>query len=250
MTAAASAQVAPRSRGWRGALRRAPWFRRTKLFLKRLVGREPTLALDAVVPLERYGDWALVSGSIGRGSVVYAAGIGRDLGLERELATHCGAEVHAFDPSPESLRWVSMQPPVEGLSVHALGLAERDGRLQLHAHPTADGTAPLMYSAVDDTRRGPKVEVDAFSLGSLMRRLGHRELALLKLDIEGAEFGVIDGMLDDGVLPMQIMAEFHHRFPTLGKQFAERAVARLRAAGYRLVYLSDNGREFTFLKSG
>ncbi len=238
-----------RGKGWRGALRRSAWYRRGKLLLKRLIGREPWFATDARVPLERFGDWALVAGSITPGSVVFAAGIGRDLGMERELVTRCGARVHAFDPSPESQRWLATQPPLAGLEVHALGLAGVDGRLRLHAHAPKHGDAPVMYSAVDDTRSGPSVEVEALTLPTLMRRLGHQELALLKLDIEGAEFGVLDGLLNTPVRPAQIMAEFHHRFPTLGKHHAERAVGRLRAAGYRLVYLSDNGREFTFLHS-
>ena len=59
---------------------------------------------------------------------------------------------------------------------------------------------------------------------------------------------VVHALAAAGLRPGQILVEFHHRFPGLGKAETERAVAALRAAGYRLAFISDTGREFTFLR--
>jgi FkbM family methyltransferase len=242
------ADVAGRRDGWHRALRRARWYRRSKLFLKRIVGREPWLAPDLDVPLQDYGDWALCSAELRPGDVVYAFGVGKNLAVEVDLVRRCGVEVHAFDPSPESVRWVATQALPRGLHFHALGAAERDGRLTLRARAAESGGAPVMYSAVDPSRTGPAVEVECLALPSLLRRLGHGELALLKMDIEGAEYGVLRGMLESECRPRQILVEFHHRFPGIGPAETASMVRRLRAVGYRLAFVADTGREFTFLK--
>ncbi|MCC7259057.1 MAG: hypothetical protein IT486_11880 [Gammaproteobacteria bacterium] len=109
---APSAPATGPGHGWRPRwrrLRQARWFRSGKLFLKRLIGREPWLALDVKVPLHHRGDWAFSTTGCVEGGVAYALGVGVDLGLERELVQDHGMEVHAFDPSPECLRWIASQ---------------------------------------------------------------------------------------------------------------------------------------------
>ncbi|GIS18490.1 MAG: hypothetical protein CM15mP120_04060 [Pseudomonadota bacterium] len=43
-----------------------------------------------------------------------------------------------------------------------------------------------------------------------MRDLGHDHLDVLKMDIEGAEYAVLDDMLQSNILPDQLLVEFHH----------------------------------------
>lgn len=234
-----------RQRGW---LRRARWFRRGKLFVKRLIGREPWLAPDVRLPLQRYRDWALRVDALQPGDIVYAIGVGKDLGMETDLVRRHGVEVHAFDPSPESVRWVGSQQLPGRLHFHALGVAERDGVLTLRARAAGSGEAPVMYSAVDTARSGPSVDVECLCLATIMRRLGHSRIALLKLDVEGAEYGALRSMLASGLRPAQLLVEFHHRFPGVGKAETVRMIGALREAGYRMAFIADTGREFTFLR--
>lgn len=245
---ASTAEPRARHRGWRRRLRQSPWFRRGKLFLKRLVGRDPWLSPDIRIALDRYGDWALRTEWLARGDVVYAIGVGKDLSIEMDLIRRQGVEVHAFDPSPESMAWVGTQELPVALHFHAFGVAELDGLLTLRARQSESGGAPVMYSAVDQTRTGPVVEVECLSLATITARLGHSRVSLLKLDVEGAEYGALRSMLASGLRPSQLLVEFHHRFPGLGKAETVNAVQALRAAGYQLAFIADTGREFTFLR--
>lgn len=233
----------------RGGLRRAPWYRRLKLLAKRLVGREPWLWPAPPPGLVEYDGWAFVPGRLAPGDRVWAFGVGTSVEFELELVRRCGVVVDLFDPSPVSVEWVARQAWPPALVFHPWALAARDGTLRLAARGGGDGP-PVMYSAVDTTRTGPAVEVEALTVASVRARLGTGAVALAKLDVEGVEFDVLPGLLALDPPPGQILVEFHHRFPGLGIGRLRAALAALRDAGYRLAWLSATGREFAFVRTG
>ena len=71
-------------------------------------------------------------------------------------------------------------------------------------------------------------------------------LDLLKMDIEGAEYAVLDDMLQSGILPDQLLVEFHHGKRRKGR-FPVRAtrprVDALISRGYKVFWASQRGRE-------
>jgi uncharacterized UPF0146 family protein len=92
------------------------------------------------------------------------------------------------------------------------------------------------------------IEVPAYSLSSITEKLGHDRIDLLKMDIEGAEYEVLEGLLDCPVLPEQLLVEFHHRFVENGLQRTYDIVDQLRSAGYKIFAISEIGREISFLR--
>jgi hypothetical protein len=84
-------------------------------------------------------------------------------------------------------------------------------------------------------------------LSTICRELGHAHVDLLKLDIEGAEYSVIDDLRASEIRPRQLIVEFHHRQHGVGIDRTRSAVATLKALGYRLFHVSPNGEEYSFL---
>ena len=67
--------------------------------------------------------------------------------------------------------------------------------------------------------------------------------------VDGGDDGLVLGqdLRGCGALPKQVLVEFHHRFPGVGKQRTAQAIADLRKLGYRVFGISETGREVSFV---
>jgi hypothetical protein len=81
-------------------------------------------------------------------------------------------------------------------------------------------------------------------VATAMRRLGHEHVDLLKLDIEGAEYDVIDDVLRDRLAIRQILVEFHDRFEGIEAVRTARTVESLLDNGYVLFNIEDDNYSF------
>jgi hypothetical protein len=80
-----------------------------------------------------------------------------------------------------------------------------------------------------------------------MSFLGHQTINLLKLDIVGAEYEVIDSLIDDKIYPEILLIEFDEgslasAFRCPDPHYFDRisnAVQKLKSAGYILTYVDD-----------
>ncbi|MDX1430577.1 MAG: FkbM family methyltransferase, partial [Rhodothermales bacterium] len=93
------------------------------------------------------------------------------------------------------------------------------------------------------------IEVPVMRLRTIMQKLSHDDITVLKMDIEGAEYAVIKDIADSDIRPRQILVEFHHRFPEVTIEQTATAITTLRTIGYSLYWVSPSNEEFSFLLS-
>jgi hypothetical protein len=76
-------------------------------------------------------------------------------------------------------------------------------------------------------------------------RNGHREIDLLKIDIEGAEYGVLEQILRDRIAVRQLLVEFHHGIiPGIFGTSSMRSILKLISQGYHLIDVDGNNHTF------
>jgi hypothetical protein len=50
--------------------------------------------------------WRVRPSGMSQESVVYSIGVGEDISFDLELIRRFGVQIHAFDPTPRSIRWL------------------------------------------------------------------------------------------------------------------------------------------------
>jgi FkbM family methyltransferase len=235
----------------RKRLRGQPFYQRARRLLRRLAGRELWLWPELREPVRRSAGWLLCHERVPRGALVFGLGVGRNIDFELGLIRDHGATVETFDPTPASAAWLQTLRLPQGFRHHSWAVVATDGAIRLEQRKaTRDGAAPMLSVVSSGRIDAETITAEGYRLSSVVARLQSGVPDLLRMDIEGAEYAVLDDMLATGILPPQLLVEFHHRFPQVGLGATRRAIAGLRAAGYRIAAVSDTGREVTFLRAG
>jgi FkbM family methyltransferase len=179
--------------------------------------------------------------------LVYSFGVGEDVSFDLEMIRRFHATVHTFDPTPRSVAWIANQQLPRSFHFHPYGIADRDGacRFLPPANP-----AHVSHTTVMRKSASPPLELPVKRMRSFLAELQHSRIDLLKMDIEGAEYSVIDDLVGSGIVIRQLLVEFHHRWKEVGLSKTRKAVRKLNAAGYRIFAVSPNGEEYGFLGSG
>jgi FkbM family methyltransferase len=187
--------------------------------------------------------WTICPDGLGPKSIVYSGGVGTDISFERGLVQRFGCEIVLLDPSPVGLKTMARaENQIPQLRFRPTALAAQSGTITMAGHPD---DAESWFAGGEGKAT---TQVRSTDLASLMKENGHDHIDLLKLDIEGCEYEVIDSVLDRGLCVRQLCADFDYGYvPGVRRSQAIRAILRLALRGYRLVHV-DAGNH-TFLRS-
>jgi FkbM family methyltransferase len=166
----------------------------------------------------------------------YCAGVGGGISFEQELALHTPRKVLVFDPSPTGIATMERTDQTN-LSFFPVGLAVDDGTIEFS--PPDDPNEGSFSVAKEGMQ---KTSFECWSLATVMRKQGDTAIDLLKMDIEGFEFDIVDAMLRDRIPVRQLCVEFH---PWLAPGRLKSTLAALKRAGYKLIYKRRG--DYTFL---
>jgi FkbM family methyltransferase len=190
--------------------------------------------------------WTFCPERLSETSIVYSFGVGEETSFDRELIHQFRATVHAFDPTPRSIAWLRTQTLPDQFVFHPYGVAAQDG---LRRFIPPRNRRHVSHTLLERDSPWDAIEVPVQRLGTIMQTLGHRRIDLLKMDIEGAEYEVLNDLLDSGIAVQQLLIEFHHRWPEVGITRTKNAIDQLNKAGYRIFNVSASGEEYGFLNS-
>ncbi|MDH3305285.1 MAG: FkbM family methyltransferase, partial [Gammaproteobacteria bacterium] len=206
-----------RTSGW---MKRQPWFWPVKRFIKRISGKELWLKTEVEREVLETGGWIYIPGILGPASVVYSLGVGDSIDFDMDLIHQFSLTVHAFDPTPFSEEWIASLELPANFVFHAWAAAGKDGSLRLFRRVSKRGRkSKVMWTAEGDAGDDADfIDAPAYTIRSMMEKLGHEKIDVLKIDVEGAEYEILDGFRKEDQLPTQLLVEFHHRFPGIGKQ--------------------------------
>lgn len=193
----------------------------------------------------RFVDWTFCPDKLNNESVIYSFGVGEDVSFDLELIRNFNLQVHAFDPSPRSIEWVGRQDLPNDFHFHPYGLADKDGEITF-SEPIEAGVNSLKITSPEEAGSITH-SLPVQRLATTLKKLGHKKIDILKMDIEGAEYDVIGDIISVPVPVSQILIEFHHRFASIGIGKTRDAITRLNQAGYSIFNVSASGEEISFI---
>ena len=231
-------------------IEKTPGYQKKKRFLKRLIGKELRLKIDLQVPVVKDGGWWFTPQDLDSDSIVYSLGVGDEIDFDLAIINQYDVEIFAFDPTPNSIDLLDSSKLPARFHFHPWAVAANDGSLKFYPRLKKDGSkSNVMFTMIpEEETKNDSIEVPAYCLKTIVERLGHDRVDLLKMDIEGAEYEVLDGLLASPVKPRQLLVEFHHRFVEDGLARTYDIIERLHGAGYRIFAISEVGREISFLR--
>jgi FkbM family methyltransferase len=191
-------------------------------------------------------EWCVCPTGLSEDSIVYSFGVGTDISFDLELIRQFGLRVHGFDPTPRAIAWVRSQRLPEKFIFHNYGIGARDGNALFRPPQNPDHVS---YRVAPRGGPGTRlVEAPVHRLATILEKLRHERVDVLKMDIEGAEYEVVPDLFSCGNPVNQLLVEFHHGWREIGVEKTKEAVAALNRAGYKIFYVSPYGTEFSFVK--
>jgi len=180
-------------------------------------------------------------------AVVYSLGIGEDISFDLALIERFGVAIEAFDPTPKVKHWLASQKLPGQFHLHEIGIAGFDGEAAFHLPPREEWVPHSMIPARQYSSECVRFPV--ITLAGAMQRLGHEHLDVLKMDIEGAEYAVIEDIVRHKIPVQQLLVEFHHRLSTFGTAKTRQALALLEAFGMKIAHVCPRYEVFTLIQA-
>lgn len=229
-------------------------------------------------PLEALGSknaqWTIPTNLLSKSSVCYCVGCGEDVSFDLALADKFGCHVWSYDPTPRAITYATElrdkarnnqsgstaskaangdgaeQDDVSSKSLALwtfapLGVWSSNQITRFYA-PAND--AHVSHSILNLQKSETYFEADCRTLATLMTQNGHAQIDMLKLDVEGAEYEIIESMRRDQVKPTIVCVEFdegHHPLDHDAQSRIANSISTLHSMGYWLVYRRN--WDFTFV---
>lgn len=195
-----------------------------------------------------YGGWVIPTDLLSSNSICYCVGCGEDISFDLELIKQFNCHIFAFDPTPRSIKFVK-ENTKQNKKYHFfnIGLWDKQDKLRFYVPQNLEHVS---HSFLNLQKTDDYIEVKVDRLSNLMKENGHERIDLLKLDIEGSEYKVIDSIVDENIYIGILCVEFDEYQLPLDVNSTYRirtSINKLLAANYSLVCSQGKGN-YTFVR--
>ena len=194
-----------------------------------------------------YGGFYVYPELLDENTIIYSFGIGEDISFDNAIIEKHSCKVFGFDPTPKSINWIANQKKNPNFHFYGFGLDSKSGFVDFYL-PNNDEHVSGSLLKQKNVSELKKVSVEMKSFEDIIKELGHNQVDILKMDIEGSEYEVMDNILASKLSINQILVEFHERFFADGKDKTIEVIKKMKKNGYEIFAISDSYEEISFIK--
>lgn len=225
--------------------------KRLEYWIKARIGKIAFIDIEHKCPKKWYGNgyggFYVNPTLLDKNSIIYSFGIGEDISFDTEIIRDYQCRVFGFDPTPKSIHWLKSQNTPPSFHFYPYGLGTQTEKVKFHLPKNKEHISGSVFDH-GLVSEEDYVEVPLKSFRDILAETGHQYIDVLKMDIEGSEYLVIDDILRSGIPIRQLLLETHERFFPDGRDKGKKFFRSLYDHGYRIFAISDTYQEISFMK--
>jgi FkbM family methyltransferase len=193
-----------------------------------------------------YGGFFVDISLLGINSIVVSVGIGEDISFDRGIYEMGVQRIFMFDPTPKAKIFIDKQDLPTQFRFFEMALSTEDAEMDMYLPKNKNYVSGslVMNKNID---ANDFVKVKCITVSTICSIIENKHIDLLKIDIEGSEYEVLENIMQVGIYPKQICVEFHNRFFKDGDQKFKSVVNKLQEKNYRIMGISNTNEEFLFI---
>lgn len=176
--------------------------------------------------------------------LVFSLGLGEDVSFDVGMMHEYDAIVYGIDPTPKSIHYVKSLNLPQRFTLLDYAISDVDGLVEFNLPIDNNSISGSITSIHSDHKIIVKSRKFATVLDELS--LDGNKIDILKMDVEGAEYKIVNDIFRAGIFPRQILIEFHHFFDSFSKKDTVESIELLSKFGYKLFYIE--GYNYSFIK--
>jgi len=190
-----------------------------------------------------YGGWWISTDNLDNKSlVVFSFGLGEDISFDTGMMETYTCKVYGFDPTPKSIKYVESMTLNDKFSLYKYALSSDNGTLTFNLPANEEHVS----GSLENISSNNQIEVACKNLKTICQELEINEIDILKMDIEGSEYRVVENMMKSKIFPRQILIEYHHFFDSFENKNTIESIELLINNGYELFHI--DGYNYSFIK--
>lgn len=194
-----------------------------------------------------YGGFYINPSLLNSDSIIYSFGIGKDISFDKTCIRKHRCKIYAFDPTPKSIDFIKKQTLPDLFTFFSFGISDsKSGIFKFYLPENPKGVSGSLVQS-DCVSSNNSINVEMRSFNDIIHELGHQHIDVLKMDIEGSEYAVLEKILDSEVTIDQLLIEFHDRLFDQEIYKSKGIVEKLKSKGYEVFASSSSYEEISFI---
>jgi len=216
-----------------------------------------------------YGGFSVPVAHLNSDSICYCAGAGEDITFDIGLINRFKCKVFTIDPTPRAQKHYNLltnhcknnekfhvnntqevydfnTDSIEYSTFLPYGLWSSNCIMKFYAPQNPEHVS---HSIVNLQKTNDYFEAECKTITSIMEMHQHKEITLLKMNIEGAEYEVIENLLNTHIYPRVLCVNFdevHTEIDGNGGDRIYTTIKKIKEAGYSLTHISGAAMTFVY----
>lgn len=188
-----------------------------------------------------YGGWVVAPELIPFGSTVISAGVGEDITFDAMLMEHKKCAVVGIDPTPKAREYAAGHSPRAFTFLNRALWHEDNREILMFKNKNPEHVSESVLSTHNGISNADSYPARTIAIETVLQKF--RNVSVLKMDVEGAEYEVLPRLR--ALTVPQLCVEFHHFCSDRTIDDTRNCIAHLQRLGYTYIYDANKGRPLT-----